>query len=143
MEAGNALLYSLNRDHVLAPVVEQLAQAKVELLQRLRENISHWELPPAKVSLFGSAARGEGDIHSDIDLLIIRPNLVDAESDPWRTQLDELASAIRRWTGNHASMIEISEEELPRLRRERPPVVRQVQEDAIDLAGEPVRMLLG
>lgn len=141
LEAGRALLYSLNRDHLLAPVVEQLAQMKVELVQRLRETVSSWEPPPVHASLFGSAARGDGDAYSDIDLLIVRPGQIDAESDPWRTQIDELAEAVRRWTGNHADMIEISESDLPRLRLDPPPVIAQIREDTIDLVGEPARML--
>lgn len=141
LEAGRALLYSLNRDHLLAPVVEQLAQIKVELVRRLREAIADWEQPSVHASLFGSAARGEGDVHSDVDLLIVRPGKVDAESDRWRTQVDELAESIRRWTGNHAEVIEISEDDLPHLRRNPPPVIAQVRRDAIDLAGEPARML--
>jgi predicted nucleotidyltransferase len=141
LQAGRALLYSLNRDHLLAPVVAQLAEIRVELVRRLRETIAHWEQPPAHASLFGSAARGEGDIHSDVDLLIVRPRRVDAESDPWRAQIDELAEAVRRWTGNRADVIEISEDDLPRLRREPPPAIAQVREDAIDLAGEPARRL--
>jgi predicted nucleotidyltransferase len=141
LEAGSALLYSLNRDHLLAPIVEQLAQIRVELVRRLRETVTHWEQPPVHASLFGSAARGEGDVHSDVDLLIVRPRQVDAESNQWRTQIDELAESIRRWTGNHADIIEISEDDLPHLRRNPPPVIAQIREDAIDLAGEPARML--
>lgn len=141
LEAGKALLYSLNRDHLLAPVVEQLAQMRVELVRRLRETVSHWEQPPIHASLFGSAARGDGDIRSDVDLLIVRPRQIDAENDTWRTQIDDLAEAVRRWTGNHASTIEMSEDDLPRLRRDQPPIVGQIREDAIDLAGEPARML--
>jgi predicted nucleotidyltransferase len=143
LEAGGALLYSLNRDHLLAPVVEQLAQLRVELIRRLRDAIAQWEQPPVHASVFGSAARGDGDVHSDIDLLIVRPRDVDADSEPWRDQLDDLADTTRRWTGNHASVIEISEEDVPRLQREEPGVIEQVRVDAIDLAGEPTRALFG
>ena len=93
--------------------------------------ISVWEPAPVHASLFGSAARGDGDTSSDIDLLIVRPADLDPEDAPWRDQLDELADSVRRWTGNNAGIAEVSEEELPGLRKDRPPVVEEVSEDAV------------
>jgi predicted nucleotidyltransferase len=143
MEAGPAFLYSLNREHLLAPAVDQMAGARVELVRRLREVVAGWEVPPAHASLFGSAARGDGDVNSDIDLLIVRPASHDTDDVQWRGQIEQLAESVRRWTGNHAGIVEISEGELPQLRRDRPPVMEKVGKDAIDLAGEPARQLLG
>lgn len=142
-EAGRTILYTLNYDHLLASVVRQMAGVRLELVERLRSAIEAWAIQPAHASLFGSAARGDGDERSDIDLLVVRPAEVDAEGSAWREQINGLAGAVRRWTGNHASIVEIGENELPRLRSERPPVVGQLREDAIDLAGEPTRKLLG
>lgn len=142
-EVGRTFLYELNRDHLLAPTVEQMAGARAELVRRLRDAIDGWEVPPVHASLFGSAARGDGDASSDIDLLVVRPADVDPEDATWRDQLDELADSVRRWTGNNAGIAEVSEGELPRLRKDRPPVVEEVSEDAVDLAGEATRKLLG
>lgn len=141
-EAGRTFLYSLNRDHLLAPAVEQMAGARIELVRRLRDAIGSWEIPAVHASLFGSAARGDGDARSDIDLLIVRPADVDPDEAHWRGQVDGLADLVRRWTGNNAGIAEVSEGELPRLRKDRPPVVEEVREDAVDLAGESTRKLL-
>lgn len=140
-EVGRTFLYELNREHLLAPTVEQMAGARTELIRRLREAIGAWEVPPMHASLFGSAARGDGDASSDIDLLVVRPADVESEDPPWRDQLDALAGQVRRWTGNAAGIAEVSAGELPRLRKDRPPVVEEVGEDAIDLAGEEARKL--
>ena len=67
---------------------------------------------------------------------------LDPEDATWREQLDELADSVRRWTGNNAGIAEVSEGELPRLRKDRPPVVEEVSKDAVDLAGEDTRKLL-
>lgn len=142
-EVGRTFLYELNRDHLLAPTVEQMAGARAELVRRLRDVIDGWEVPPVHASLFGSAARGDGDASSDIDLLVVRPADVDPDDSDWRGQLDGLADLVRRWTGNNAGIAEVSEGELPRLRKDRPPVVEEVSEDAVDLAGEATRKLLG
>ncbi|MGH7883225.1 MAG: nucleotidyltransferase domain-containing protein [Candidatus Dormibacteraceae bacterium] len=68
-EAGSALLFVLNREHLAAPAVEVIAGMHSELLRRLRMAISKWEVPPLHASMFGSAARGDGDTTSDIDIL--------------------------------------------------------------------------
>jgi predicted nucleotidyltransferase len=141
-EVGRTFLYELNRDHLLAPTVEQMADARAELVRRLRDAIDAWEVPPVHASLFGSAARGDGDASSDIDLLVVRPADVDPEDPAWRDQLNALADLVRRWTGNSAGIAEVSEGELPRLRKDRPPIVEEVGEDAVDLAGEETRKLL-
>jgi len=141
-EAGRAFLYTLNHDHLLAPAVHEIARPRSQLVHRLRELLGHWEKPPVHASLFGSAARGDGDASSDIDVLIVRPDDLDVDDEEWRGALEHLAERICRWTGNHAGVVEISEVELPSLRRRHPAVVDEVRADAIDLIGEPARRLL-
>ncbi len=79
-EAGRALLYTLNREHLVTPAVESLANLRLEFLRRLKEAIRGWAVAPIHVSLFGSAARGDGNSASDIDLFIVRPDYVSAEA---------------------------------------------------------------
>jgi len=141
-EAGNAFLYTLNRQHLGAPAVELLAGIRSELERRLRAEIAEWMIAPAHVSMFGSAARGDGDTRSDIDIFVVRPAGV-AEDDPgWREQLDRLSDHVHDWTGNRAALSEVSAAAVRRLRRERPPVVEELRRDAITLAGPTPTELL-
>ena len=141
-EAGNAYLYTLNREHLAAPAVTQLAGIRAELERRLRAEIAGWEIAPAHASIFGSAARGEGDTRSDIDVFIVRPAGV-AEDDPqWRAQLEQLAEHVYAWTGNHVGLSEVSAADVRRLRRERPPVVEDLRRDAITISGPAPSKLL-
>jgi hypothetical protein len=141
-EAGEALLYTLNREHLLAPIVEAMAASRASLFARLRDAFAGWEIPPRHASLFGSAARGDGDAASDIDLLIVRPAGVDADDPTWREQIDSLAGSVRRWTGNRAGISEIADTDVPQLRSDQPPVVAELENDAVGLAGKSVRQLL-
>jgi predicted nucleotidyltransferase len=143
LRAGRSYMYGLNRKHLLAPVAEQMAGVGSEFLRRLRDAFAGWAVQPVSASLFGSAARGDGDERSDIDLFVVRPASSGADDPAWREQVDQLAEAVREWTGNYASIAEISESELTRLLRDRPPIAEALREDAIDLAGEPTRRLLG
>lgn len=141
LEAGRSFLYTLNRDHLLAPVVEKMAEARPELIRRLRDEIGSWRTAPTHASLFGSTARGDGDTASDIDLFLVRPATVD--DDRWSEQVDGLAESVRAWTGNNAGIVEVSEDELSGLRESPPPVFGELQRDAIDLAGQPMRNVIG
>jgi predicted nucleotidyltransferase len=142
VEAGPSFLYSLNHSHLLAPAVEVMASARLELVRRLRERISGWKVRTFHASLFGSAARGEGNPRSDIDLLMVRPKRTEPEEGGWREQLDDLADQVWSWTGNHAGIVEVSEADLPPLLKDRPPVLAEIEEQGIDLGGMPIRDLV-
>jgi predicted nucleotidyltransferase len=142
-EAGNAYLYTLNREHVAVPALELLADVRAELERRLRTEINEWEIAPEHVSVFGSAARTDGDTRSDIDIFLVRPAEVSEEDPGWREQLERLSDHVHAWTGNHAAISEVSSPDVRRLRRERPPVVEELRRDAITLAGPTPADLLG
>jgi predicted nucleotidyltransferase len=140
--AGAALLYLLNREHLASEPLEVLITLRSRLIERIRGELARWSLRPCHASLFGSAARGDGDTDSDIDLFLVRPMGVAADDAAWREQLDGLATRIERWTGNRASLADVSLGDVARLARERPPVVRELEREAITLQGSPARELL-
>jgi predicted nucleotidyltransferase len=141
-QAGRAYLHTLNRDHVAAPAVVLLADLRSELLRRLRDTFERWDPAAVHASMFGSAARADGDAESDIDLLVVRPAGIDEEDSRWRGQLEALNDAVHAWTGNHAGVIELGEADLEQLRRDPPAIVGDLRADGIDLAGVSVRDLL-
>jgi predicted nucleotidyltransferase len=143
VELNRAFLFSLNREHLAANAVIALTRLRITLVDELRREIAGWEIAPIHASLFGSAARGDGDVHSDIDLFIVRPGAVNEEEPQWRTQVDGLSAKIGRWTGNRASIVDIAEAESARLKTERPPIVDSLDSDAIPLAGAPIASLFG
>jgi predicted nucleotidyltransferase len=143
VEAGNAYLYTLNREHLAAPALELLAAIPAELERRIRSEVAEWTIAPAHLSVFGSAARGDGDTRSDIDLFIVRPGGVSEGDVRWRAQLERLSDRIHAWTGNHAGLSEVPAADVRRLRREHPPIVDELQRDAITLAGPTPAELLG
>lgn len=138
---GRALLYTLNREHLAADPIITLTRLRSILIERLKEHLASWEVRPVHASIFGSAARGDGNTGSDIDILVLRPKEVDEEDGLWRSQINSLAAAIHSWTGNHAGIAEIAEGDLARLRRKRPPVIEDVMADGITLVGEEASSL--
>lgn len=92
---------------------------------------------PIHVSVFGSAARANGDVESDIDVFVVRPEAIGEDNEQWRAQIDKLTKDVESWSGNHAGIAEVSEADLRRLQRDRPPLVRELERDAVLLAGTP------
>ncbi len=64
VELNRAFLFSLNRDHLAADAVLELAGLRAKLVGRLRARIEGWEIAPIHASLFGSTARGDADSRS-------------------------------------------------------------------------------
>ena len=133
--AGSSNLYSLNRDHVAASAVEALMDLRGKLFQRIREAISNWEVAPISVAVFGSAARGDGGISSDIDLLIVRPELTQADEPKWDQQLSDLSFWVLRWSGNRASLIQATPSEIAGMIERGEPIVESLRKEARYLVG--------
>lgn len=140
--AGSAYLYSVNREHVAWPAVQALADIRGEFLSRLRSQFDTWSVRARSAALYGSAARADGDASSDIDLLIIRQNRVDADDPTWTDQLAKLRERIEAWTGNHAQVYELDGDELARHISARERIVDRWRADAITVAGADLRNLL-
>lgn len=141
-EAGQAALYELNRDHLAAPAADALARIRTGLFDRLRGELATWRVRPHHASVFGSAARGDGDAASDVDLFIVRPKATVEDNPVWRAQLDRLAREVKAWTGNQAAIVEISAADVERLRAKRPTVVDDLDRDGVDISGRKLRSLL-
>jgi predicted nucleotidyltransferase len=141
----SAFMHVLNRDHVGCAAVLALAGMRAELWARIRSAVANWTLPAVHASVFGSAARGDGDEQSDIDLFVVRPGTVAEDHPGWLDQIERLRAQVEAWTGNRASIVEQDELVLRDLLAapEPPPVLRDLERDAIDLAGVPTRRLIG
>lgn len=141
--AGGAHLYRLNRDHLAAPFIEGLASLREQLIERLRALIAGWGQSPKVALLFGSVARGEASVDSDLDLLIVRERGGDPDAEEWRSQLLELERFATAWTGNDARVVEYGAEELDGEPAE--PLLEQALRDGVELFGSrrTLRRLLG
>lgn len=135
-------LYRLNRDHVVAEAIMMLANLRERLIQRMREAVLSWVIAPVAVWMFGSAARGDAGPHSDIDVLIVRHDTVDLDSESWQQQLSNLSSAVTAWSGNDCQILEFSRSELAELVASDERLVTELRSDALVIAGiSPLRLL--
>lgn len=142
VELNRCYLFALNRDHVAAEAVELLADLRTKLFESIRRAIAEWQIAPVHASVFGSTARGDGNVESDIDVLIVRPGHITQDERRWQVQVDALRDKIEAWTGNQAAVADISEAELAELREQQRPIINELRSDAIMVGGSDVRTLL-
>lgn len=133
-----ANLYRLNRDHVAADAVVQLAGLRDELIDRMRLALESWDVPPKSAWLFGSFARGQGDESSDVDICLLRPESIDIDDETWTQQLDELASAVLTWSGNTCSIVELTAVEYSEFESRGERITAEIARDGITLAGSRI-----
>lgn len=128
---GNAYSYRLNREHLAAGAIIELANIQGTLLTRLEERLKSWDLPPRYAALFGSAARGTMTPESDIDLLLVRAD--DTIRSTWDEQVGALMADVTWWTGNDTRPVEYTVSELLAATDE--PVLHDVLREGLTVAG--------
>lgn len=141
--AGRALMCTFNTEHLAADAVTALVTLRVRLVQALVEELSGWSSRPVHASLFGSGGRGDGDLHSDLDVLVVRPELPDTAAEhTWDGELAESTARLRRRTGNPVNMVETTREGLRRAVLDAEPLVAAWLRDGVHLVGQRLDALL-
>lgn len=135
-QAGSYDLYSLNREHLAAPYILGLANLKSELLSNMKQTLEAWKIKPIFAAIFGSAARGEMHIDSDIDIFIVRPERVTPDTVTWEVQIASLEFLVTRWTGNDTRIYELSQSEVVTGLSKKERVLTDIRDQAIVLLGE-------
>ena len=93
------------------------------------------------MSLFGSAARGDGHTRSDLDLLVVRTDRKKDE-EAWERQLYDSGERILAATGNQAAWFVTTPADLRRAVQVGEPIVGEWRRDVVHLAGRRLDPLL-
>jgi predicted nucleotidyltransferase len=134
VRVGRAVEYRLNRAHLAANAVIEIAKLRESLITHLRECIDAWSVPTPYAAIFGSAAHGTMSPASDIDVFVVRARSVEEDDTTWSEQIHDLAQRVREWTGNIAEVLEYEERDLSRTPHDF--VVDEVARDGIPLTGQ-------
>lgn len=145
-EIGRTVLVSLSRENAAGQLIDELANLRTGVIDRLRQLASEIEPEPASLSVFGSFARAEAEAGSDIDFLAVRSPGVDPER--WAMSLTHFARRAGALTGNPTEVIDYGLEELRRKTRGRNAKVGRefwdsIRRDAVVLTGAHPAELLG
>ncbi|MEU4196783.1 nucleotidyltransferase domain-containing protein [Kribbella sp. NPDC026611] len=135
---GNSLLYRLNRKHLVAPIVALLADLRTTLVDRLKDKVGGWEPAPVHASVYGAVARGDGDLDSDVDVLLIRPDELPPGDPQWEAQIAQLMQTVVDLTGNPAHVFELSRTELVGHLDTEDPILNDWAQPSLHLTGLPL-----
>ncbi|MEU4607484.1 hypothetical protein AB0F43_31250 [Kribbella sp. NPDC023972] len=137
---GPSVQYTLNREHVAANAVLELTSLRPRLFDRFRDAIDAWAIKPEHASIFGSTARGDGDLDSDMDLLLVHG--FDDPPQAWRDQLGDLSDQAHRWSGNYLQIYEITVAGLLNHLEAGESIVDDWKRDAVHIHGPQIRTLI-
>lgn len=130
-----SVLVRIVPEHLAVRPLLAIAGLRDSLLEELRHSAKRIRPAPANITLFGSVARGDGDVASDLDLVIVRAAGV-AEDDPtWERTVTSFVERIGRVSGNPVNRIDVGVDEVPRLTRSRATLWRAVRREGITVVG--------
>ncbi len=139
-DQGPSTLYVANRTHLAWPAIESLVGLRSALVDEITERISRWAEPSLHASMFGSAARGDGDEDSDIDLLLVRRD--SADEDGWGGQVSALCDWVAGATGNRCQVFDVTESRFAEHVASSDPLVVAWRREGILLAGTPIETMV-
>jgi hypothetical protein len=141
-DRGPSRLCTLNREHLATPALVALVDLRRSMLELIRREIESWQMRPLHASVFGSAARGDGGVMSDLDVLVIRPDDIGPETDAWSEQLRSAAIQLRRAIGNPVAWFDTSRDELRQAMAAGEPILQQWRLDSVHLTGSTLTTVL-
>lgn len=142
-EVPPSSLFRLNRQHIAAQAVIELARSHDIALERIATAARNLQVPPASLIIFGSFARREADRHSDIDALIVRPDGVDEDDETWAAGLEQWRDVVRSVTGNRVEVIETDRAEATEKLAGRQSVWQDIASDGVVVYGATLDELRG
>ena len=136
--AGGVILVALNRGHIFVEPLVALVRTRGRLIEQMSEELATWP-GLAAAWLFGSAARGDGDRSSDIDLLVVAE--ADTGDPTWGSNVAALADHVHEWTGNPVQIIEHTWRSFEQLARDGNVLVSAIRDDGVPLTSGSRRRL--
>ena len=121
---GRSGVHTINEEHVSIPPLRRLLDPIAALTDTVRKAVSD---EVEAVILFGSIARGEATIESDIDLAVLAAAGWDGRSD--------LEDAVRDRLGNDCDVLVFTREDFDRGAETGEPVIREILAHGVALHG--------
>jgi len=142
-----AIIYRANREHVLWPVIELGLSARSRALDSIRrffvENVPDEVVQKSRMTavVYGSVARRDSTLDSDIDLFLVFPDAIDPEARADFTY--RLAEQVHQVTGNEAQIFSVERSELVRRIADDDPLIVNVLRDGIVVFGDALTPTTG
>jgi predicted nucleotidyltransferase len=142
-EAPPSALFRFVPENVAARAITALTRARQTVLDELGRAAADFSPQLVSMIVFGSFARGEADMESDLDVVIVRSRDIHEDDVAWRSAVESWRHSARRLTGNRVEVVEVGEMEVARLVRGRKPLWLDVQREGLVVYGSSLAELKG
>jgi predicted nucleotidyltransferase len=142
-EVPPSALFRLVPDHVAARALLQLTRARTTVLEEVGRSAATLDPAPLAVVVYGSFARGDSSRDSDIDVVVVRPDGITDDDDPWHDQLEAWRRQAVRLTGNPVELLVVDLDAAQRQLRGRRPLWAAIRREGIVVHGSPLNELAG
>ena len=105
-EVPPSSLFRLVSEHVVTQVLLDLSNVRSRMLAEVGRAAGKIRPAPVSVIAYGSFARGDGDVGSDIDVIIVRPPMVDEDDEQWLRTMERWQTTVSRMSGNVVEVLE-------------------------------------
>lgn len=140
-EAPPSALFRFVTEHVASRSITALTRTRQAILDELGQTAGALDPAPASLIIFGSFARGDATVDSDIDVVLVRPKTVDEDDPGWRRGIDGWREHARRLSGNRVDVLEVSERDVGGRLRSRKPVWADIRRDGLVVHGRSLDAL--
>jgi predicted nucleotidyltransferase len=142
-EVPPSSLFRLVPEHVAAAPLFELTDARRRVLAAMSAVAQDFDPAPVSVIVFGSFARGDDELGSDIDVVIVRPPAADGDDDGWSEQVEQWRATVGRIAGRQVEVLDLAADEARARLASRSPLWRDVRRDGYVVFGEDVTQLSG
>lgn len=134
-------MFRMIRTHVASQAVIALLDSRATVLRHLGSLAETTNLPAASIIVFGSFARRESEIQSDIDIVIVRPDDMDEDSRVWVDPILRWQEEASCLSGNEIQILEYTRTEVHQRLNSDVPLWDNILQDGIVVFGESLSRL--
>lgn len=128
-------LFRLVREHTAAGPLLSLGRVWDAVVEEMGRTAGDLPVVPVSVIVFGSFARGEADVQSDIDTVLVRPADVEESDDAWSASVEQWRDTVRRVSGNPVEVLEVRFDEIAGRLHSRRQIWHDIRRDGLVVHG--------
>lgn len=106
-EVPPSSLFRLVPEHVATRALLALADSRKVVMAEMGHAATEISPAPISVITFGSFARGDSELDSDIDVIMVRPAGIDADHDGWTRAIERWRTVVGRVAGNTVEILDV------------------------------------
>ncbi len=142
-EVPPSSMFRLVPEHVASLALLELSNSRDVVMAEMGRAASKIRPQPVSVITFGSFVRGDSEIDSDIDVIIVRPTEVDADDEGWIQTIDRWRTVVARVAGNTVEMLDVAADAVVAKLSGETQLWRDIHRDGRVVFGERLDALMG